>query len=212
MTPLGFAIGWAVTGACAGLTAHVVVRRREPGLAHRRWRLLTWVATTAGAFALLAWKFSTDLAVLAPSWLAATGVPLTVLDLRQRRLPNWLVLPAYPAIIGLVAVDAAASRASSILIRSITGMAIFMLFMSALYWIFNGRQGLGGGDAKLSGVVGAVLGQTGWTAVSTGMLASWLLAAIALLILRVLRAADNKSVLPFGPFLLAGGAATLLIL
>jgi hypothetical protein len=72
-----------------------------------------------------------------------------VLDLHQRRLPNWLVLPAYPAIIGLVAVDAATSRAPSILIRSITGMAIFMLFMSALQWIFNGRQGLDG-DVKLS--------------------------------------------------------------
>ena len=212
MTPLVFALGWAATGACAGMTAHVVVRHRESGLTHRRWRLLTWMAMTAGLFALLAWKISTDLAILAPSWLAAVGVPLTALDFRQRRLPNWLVLPTYPATIGLVAVAAAVNQAPSILVRAIAGMAVFVIFMGALYWIFGNRQGVGGGDVKLSGVVAVVLGQSGWTALSTGMMVSWVLAAIGLLTLSFLRQANKALGLPFGPFLLVGSAATLLIL
>ncbi|MFC0547870.1 prepilin peptidase [Kutzneria chonburiensis] len=162
-------------------------------------------------FALLAWKFSTDLAVLAPSWLAAAGLPLTVLDLRQRRLPNWLVLPAYPVVIGFVAVDAAVSCEPWSLVRSIAGMAIFAIFVGVLYWIFGNRQGVGGGDIKLAGVVGAVLGQSGWGPFSTGMVASWFLAAIVLLPLRVLHAADEKTDMAFDPFLLAGAGVTLLI-
>jgi leader peptidase (prepilin peptidase)/N-methyltransferase len=212
MTQLMFTLGWAAMGACAGMIAHIVVRRREPQLPHRQWRLLTWTTTTAGMFALLAWKIATDPAILAPSWLAAVGVPLTALDFRQRRLPNWLVLPTYPATIGLVAVAAAVNQAPSILVRAIAGMAVFVIFMGSLYWIFGKRQGVGGGDVKLSGVIGVVLGQSGWTALSTGMMVSWVLAAIGLLTLSFLRQANKTPGLPFGPFLLVGGAATLLIL
>ena len=194
------------------MIAHGVVRRREPELPHRRWRLLTWTAATAVMFALLAWKIAADLAILAPSWLTTVGVPLTALDFRQRRLPNWLVLPTYPVVIGLVAVCAVVNRTPAILVRAVVGMAVFVIFMGALYWIFGKQQGVGGGDVKLSGVVGAVLGQSGWTDLSTGMLASWILAAIALLALRVVHAADNEPGLAFGPFLLVGGAVALLIL
>ena len=68
-------------------------------------------------------------------------------------------------------------------------------------------NGMGGGDIKLSGVIGLLVGFPGalialWLAVVTGGVA-----AIGLIAMRKL---GRKDTMPFGPFLAAGAIAALL--
>ena len=66
--------------------------------------------------------------------------------------------------------------------------------------------GMGFGDVKLAGVLGAVLGCAGWSALAVGAFAAFViggLVGVALVATGVLR---RRGHLPFGPFMLAGAA------
>jgi leader peptidase (prepilin peptidase)/N-methyltransferase len=72
--------------------------------------------------------------------------------------------------------------------------------------------GLGWGDVKLSGVLGLYLGWLGPAALVTGLFLGYLTAAMAGLALLTMRRASRKSHLAFGPFLLAGTLAAVLLM
>mgnify|MGYP006193708693 FL=1 len=74
-----------------------------------------------------------------------------------------------------------------------------------------GPSGLGMGDVKLAPALGLYLGYLGWNAVLVGIIAGFVLGALAALVVLVRDAAARKplagalrTALPFGPFLLAG--------
>jgi leader peptidase (prepilin peptidase)/N-methyltransferase len=71
--------------------------------------------------------------------------------------------------------------------------------------------GLGWGDVKLSGLLGLYLGWLGLGALVTGLFLGDLLAAATGVGLIVTRRASRKSFLAFGPFLLAGTLAAVLL-
>ena len=87
----------------------------------------------------------------------------------------------------------------------------------ALAWAFFVLQvliypaGLGWGDVKLSGLLGLYLGWLGLGALAAGLFLGYLFAAVAGLGLIATRRASRKSHLAFGPFLLAGALAAVLI-
>ena len=64
---------------------------------------------------------------------------------------------------------------------------------------------------KLSGLLGLYLGWLGVGALIAGLFAGYLLAAVAGLALLAARRASRKSLLPFGPFLLAGTLIAILL-
>jgi leader peptidase (prepilin peptidase)/N-methyltransferase len=88
-------------------------------------------------------------------------------------------------------------------------MAALLVFYGVLYLVFPGQ--LGGGDLRLSGLLGLALGWAGWTAVLGGTLLGWSAAAVWLLMLRMTRRVPHDGDLRLGPFLLAGALAALLI-
>lgn len=116
-------------------------------------------------------------------WLA---VPLAAADLTSRRLPDALTLATYPVLV-LAVLPGAGWRA-------LAGVAVFggaHLVVRAL-----APRAMGGGDVKLAGGLGAVLGALGWADLALAAA----LAAIGTLLLAVV---TRSRTAPHGPGLLA---------
>lgn len=83
----------------------------------------------------------------------------------------------------------------------------FLWAVAYLYFVFRGREGMGGGDIKLLAWIGALLG---WQAIPVVIMVSSILGAIFGIVL-ALRTKDGMSrAIPFGPYL--AGAALLYLL
>ncbi|MFF4053530.1 prepilin peptidase [Streptomyces chartreusis] len=169
------------------------------------------LATAAGAAtvcALLA-------AVIRPRpelvvWLliAPAAVLLATVDFAAHRLPDVLSLPLAAAVLLLLAVAAvlpgsAGSWTSALLGSFILAACYFVLFLIS--------KGFGFGDVKLGLVLGAVLGWYGWAIVLVGTFAGYLFGALYGIGLMLAGRADRTSRIPFGPFLLAGTLAGVLV-
>ena len=171
------------------------------------WDLLVELGTGAG-FAVMALRFGLSPVLPAFLLLAALAPALAVIDLRWRRLPDPLTLPAYPAAALLLAVGALAIPGGPRhFLSALAGMAAAWLFFALLAFVHP--AGLGWGDVKLSGVLGLYLGWLGAAALAAGLLGAFVLAALAGLGLIAAGRATRKSQIPFGPFMLASAIAVI---
>lgn len=167
----------------------------------RSWARLATLVTLVTVAAVVA-RFGVDPQTPALCYLAALGVPLAFIDVREHRLPDALTLPSYPASLLLLGVAApfvpgGAVRFGHALIGMAAAVALFFLLLLAV------PAGLGMGDVKLAGPLGAYLGWLGATAFVAGLMAAWLLAAVTGLGLMAAGRANRKTQLPLGPFLIA---------
>jgi leader peptidase (prepilin peptidase)/N-methyltransferase len=130
------------------------------------------------------------------AWLV---VALTVVDLRHRRLPNALTLPAYPAIAVTVAL-ASTQAGWQLAENALLGATILGTCYLAIHVV--SPSAMGAGDVKLSGTQGAVMGAMGLPAVAMGTA----LAALLTLLLPVVAPKHVRrrwrSGIPHGPALL----------
>ncbi|MCI0815565.1 MAG: prepilin peptidase [Chloroflexi bacterium] len=171
-------------------------------------------AGTGLLFALALASFGLSAAFAAAAVVLGLLVAITIIDLEHGLILDKVVLPASVAALlmaplwPLVGVEREffwwsgplASFASSLA----GGVAGFVFFLAI---VFLRPGGMGGGDVKLGGLLGLLLGLAGvviavWVAVVAGGVV-----AAALL---VLGKRGRKSEMPFGPFL-AGGAAVALL-
>ncbi|AVH57179.1 MULTISPECIES: prepilin peptidase [Streptomyces] len=141
--------------------------------------------------------------------LAPLGVLLAVVDFTVQRLPDVLTLPlAGAALVLLGAVAAVPEHAGDWLTALYGALALggayFVLFLID-------PNGMGFGDVKLALGIGAVLGWYGWGVVFLGTFAGFLFGGLYGMALVVVRRAGRKTSIPFGPFLIAGAYAGLLI-
>ena len=166
----------------------------------------------AAALAGLASLRVDDIGVLPALWLlAGISVPLAATDLRTRRLPNALVLPAYPALLlalgaGAVLAHTGPKDAGLAAGRALLGAIALAAAFGALHALRPG--GLGAGDVKLAGVLGLALGALSWDAVLTGATSGLILGAAAGLATWVRR--GRQAAFAFGPGLLVGAWAAIL--
>src|SRR5258708_3672560 len=142
----------------------------------RTWVLTATLVTIATVVAV-AVRFG--LSPQAPAFcaLAAAGVPLAFFDARTWRLPNVVTLPAYPvslALLGAAALSPAGGAER--FVHALIGMAVAVAFFGLL--LLASPAGIGMGDVKLAGPLGAYLGWLGAAAFAAGLLAAWLLAAV----------------------------------
>jgi leader peptidase (prepilin peptidase)/N-methyltransferase len=171
-----------------------------------RWDTTAFCAVALG---LVFWAHLGNTAALpAHLFLAAIGVPLAVIDLREHRLPNWLTLPAYPVAGALLGLAAISDQDSERAWRSLAGMAILIGFYDLIARI--NPAGMGYGDVKFSGVLGLYLGWAGWDALVLGTLAAFAAGAVVGLVLLITRKARVSSSIAFGPFMLAGAVVGIL--
>jgi leader peptidase (prepilin peptidase)/N-methyltransferase len=165
---------------------------------------------TAAVFAGLALRFGPHPVLAAFCYLGAVGVALAVIDARRRRLPDALTLPSYPVALVLLGVAALAGPdGGRRLLTALAGLAAAWLLFALQALIYP--AGIGWCDVKLAGLLGLYLGWLGVGALITGLFAGYLLAAAAGLALLAARRATRRSLIPFGPFLLAGTLIAILL-
>lgn len=165
-------------------------------------------AGTGLAFVLVAVRFGADpegLRLL-PAYLtfAAVAVALALIDLDVHRLPDAIVLPSYPALALLLAVGGGGPALS----RAATGAVLIGLFFLVVWYVAPG--GMGFGDVKLSGLVGAMTAYLTWGTFLVGAFLGFVLGAVAGVLLMAAGRAGRRTALPFGPFLLVGAWSAIL--
>ncbi|SEP43647.1 prepilin peptidase [Amycolatopsis saalfeldensis] len=157
------------TGALAAMAAGLLVRRAGAPIP------LSATAMLAGAgAAVVAWRWQAGAWPgwwLPVAWLVTVlGAPLALADVRHRRLPDVLTLPAYP----LLAI-ALSGGGLETLTAALTGA---LLFGGAHLLVRHlAPTQLGAGDVKLTGSLGAVLGAVGWPAPAFAAVAASALSA-----------------------------------
>ena len=162
-------------------------------------------AGTAVLFALAGWRFADRPALLAAYLaFAAVAVALTLIDLDVRRLPNAIVLPAYPVFAVLLALDADGQD----LLRAGIGAAVLFALFFLLAMAAPGAMGFG--DVKLAGVVGGMTAYLSWGTALTGAFGAFVLGALAGVLLMVGRRAGRRTAVPFGPFMLVAAWGSIL--
>lgn len=161
---------------------------------------------TAALFLLSYWNWPGGVAETSylqfAIWLVVLVVviALAVYDLKWMLLPNKLMTPLL--IIGLVFMATAAymSKDWRLLIDClIAGFAASGFFL-ALFAISSGKW-MGGGDVKLVFVIGIILGVS---KTLVALLIAFNSAALLSIVLILGKKLGRKSLLPFGPFLIAG--------
>lgn len=134
--------------------------------------------------------------------LAVGFAVLVVIDLAVHRLPDIIVGPMYPVLFAALAVSAAGAGDWGDLGRAAAGAAALFVLYFALAFI--NPAGLGLGDVKLSGLLGAWLGWLGWPYVLYGTLFAFLINGTVALIVVVTTRAGRHSEIPFGPAMILG--------
>jgi leader peptidase (prepilin peptidase) / N-methyltransferase len=163
------------------------------------------------------------LVLAACAYFAVMAVRLTVIDVRHHLLPNRIVFPSY-AVAGVLLLAAAAFAGAGAgqgdagpvgglmavpALRVVAGAAILWLFYFILRFAYP--PGMGFGDVKLAGVLGMYLGYLGWGHLFAGTFLAFLLGGLWSIALLAARRGTLKSSIPFGPFMLAGAAAAMLL-
>lgn len=162
-------------------------------------------AGTALAFAAIGVRFADHPQLLAAYLVfTAIGIALALIDLDVRRLPDVIVLPAYPVLAALLVIDTDGHA----LLRAVYAGAALYAFYFLIAVLAPGSMGFG--DVKLAGVLGGVLGYLSWGALLTGAFLGFLLGAVVGVLLIVVRRADRKSAVPFGPFMIVAAWASIL--
>jgi leader peptidase (prepilin peptidase) / N-methyltransferase len=168
-----------------------------------------WPALATGALsAAAAWHAGATWSAPVYVYFAVVSIPLAVVDLRTHRLPNAWTLTAYPLVaVGLLLPSAVAGSWSD-LGRAVAGGGI-LLGVYLLLHLVN-PSGMGLGDVKLSGPMGALLAWLSWSVLLVGTFLGFALGAVVGLGLMAVGRAGRKSALPFGPFMLAGAWIAIL--
>ena len=144
---------------------------------------------------------------LAPAWVALAWIaaPIVRTDLARHRIPDVLNLAAITAggLLLLIPWDAGAYGRAWLAALAVTAGLLALALITP--------SGLGMGDVKLAPALGLYLGYLGWGAVLIGVVAGFVLGALAALGLLARDALAGKPLsgalrqsLPFGPFLLLG--------
>jgi leader peptidase (prepilin peptidase)/N-methyltransferase len=191
--------GWlALRGRCADCQAPISAR----------YPIVEFL--TGALFVALVWRLAEDhLLAAAPALLyfLAIGIALSAIDIDHHRLPDVLVLSAYPVVTVLLTTGALLSGTPVALLRALIGGAALFAAYFVVHIAYPG--GMGYGDVKLAGVVGGVLAYVSYPALLVGTFAAFLFATVAGSVLMAINHGGRKTAVPFGPFMVGGALFAL---
>ena len=187
-------IGWlALRGRCASCRAAISVQ-------YPLVEALTGVLSAA-----CAWRFGWS-AELGPALILTWAlIALSAIDLKTQLLPDSITLPLL--WLGLLL---SLAHVFTTPVASIVGGAAGYLSLWSVYHVFRlatGKEGMGYGDFKLLGALGAWLG---WQTLPALILMSSIAGAIVGIGLIVFRGHDRTVPIPFGPYLAIAGWVALI--
>jgi leader peptidase (prepilin peptidase)/N-methyltransferase len=190
------------TGAAAAILSRWTRRVAHAESVWLRRGLQVLLAAVGGAGA----------AALATGWaelvgfaaLAVGGALLVTIDLAVHRLPDIIVTPLYLILLGALTLAAASNSDWTRLGRAAAAGGVVIAVYALLALI---RSDFGLGDVKLSGLLGIFLGWLGWSNVLLGTLAGFVLNGVFAAILLLIRRANLRTAIAFGPWMVAGAVA-----
>ena len=188
------------------LLSYLVLRGRCRGCSARispRYPVIELVTAVLSVITVMHFGFTLQaVAALAFTWMM---IPLCMIDYDTQLLPDPMTLPLLWAglllSLGTVFVDSQ---------TSIIGAVAGYLSLWSVYPIFRmltGKEGMGYGDFKLLGAIGAWIG---WQALPVVILFSSVVGAVTGIVLIAAKSHDRGTPIPFGPFLASAGWITLL--
>jgi leader peptidase (prepilin peptidase)/N-methyltransferase len=160
---------------------------------------------TAILSVITALHFGYSLQTLAALGFTWALIPLVLIDFDHQILPDSITLPLLWAGLLLSLSNLFVDSQSSII-----GAAAGYLSLWAIFHIFKlltGKEGMGYGDFKLLGAIGAWVG---WQSLPIVILFSSVVGAAIGIALILFKGRDHSQPMPFGPFLAAAGWMTLL--
>lgn len=134
--------------------------------------------------------------------LVTALVPITLIDLDHRIIPNKITLPAaVAAVIAIAALDV--DFLPEALIAGVAGGGFFFIAV-VLY-----PRGMGLGDVKLAGMLGLYLGRSVAPAILIALVSGVVVGAV--IIAQKGAKEGRKTAVPFGPFLALGGIVAFFV-
>lgn len=186
-------ISWLVLrGKCAGCKAPISIRYP---LVEALTGLLFWQTfTTFGLHpaTLVFWLFCAALVVI------------TFIDLDHQIIPDVISLPGIPIGFLCSFLLPWISWSESLFGVLLGGGSLYLV--AAGYELMTKKEGMGGGDIKLLAMIGAFLG---WKAIFPIILISSLVGSLIGITLMLVKKADSRLAIPFGPFLALGAVIYL---
>ncbi len=174
-------------GKCAYCSAEVPVR------------YLLVEALTGALFALFFYRFAFHPVTLVVLLLVAVLVVITFIDLDHQIIPDVIRLPGIPIGFLCSFLVPWVSWQDSLLGIVLGGGSLLTIALG--YELLTKKEGMGFGDVKLLAMLGAFLG---WTAIFPIIFIGSLLGTLVGVPLMLIKKADGKLAVPFGPFLAAG--------
>ncbi|HDR8990169.1 prepilin peptidase [Burkholderia vietnamiensis] len=187
------------------LLSYVMLRGRCRQCGHAigiRYPLVELAGALLAAGSLAA--FGPTGAAIAAFGLCAALLAMSAIDIRTGYLPDSMTLPLLWAGLALNLAGMFTSLQSAVI-----GAMSGYLFLWSIYWLFRwlrGIEGIGFGDLKLLAALGAWMG---WAALPQVVLFAAVTGAIVGLVATWHGRMRFEEPIPFGPFLAAGGVATL---
>ncbi|WP_354676866.1 prepilin peptidase [Cupriavidus plantarum] len=179
-------------GRCAGCKTRISVRYPLVEL------------TSAVLSALAMWHYGPTVQALAALVMIWALIAATMIDADTQLLPDQITLPLLwlGLLLNLKGVFVPLADA-------VIGAAAGYLVLWSAYWLFKlvrGKEGMGYGDFKLMGALGAWFG---WQALPALVLLSSVVGAIFGILMLVVRRQGRETPFPFGPFIAGAGLLVL---
>jgi leader peptidase (prepilin peptidase)/N-methyltransferase len=195
----------------AGVPGWVRLDARCPRCAARLGPPAWVLAALGGAGAAgLAWRIGPAAELLPYLFGLLLGLLLGTVDRLAQRLPDILVYPGIAVSAVLFGVVAVVDGAYRDLGRAL--LAAVVLFVGYLVLALLPRAGVGGGDLGLAALLGLYLGWVGWPVVGLGVALPWALQAGVSVVALARGRAGKRTMLAFGPAMLAGAYLVLVVL
>ena len=148
---------------------------------------------------------SSIFAWIGPIYLLAVAWPLTRIDLRERRLPNRLVVPAFPiTLFGQLLAALMGGNWMSIGISLACGLGAFVVGL-----LVNRFANLGMGDVKLIAAITLALAWFDPLSPFIALLLGFAVATVVVVAMLIRRRIKMGSTVALGPYLLVGFALAL---
>ncbi len=162
-------------------------------------------ALTGALFVLVFLAFGLQGATVVYWVFVAALVAITFIDLDHQIIPDVISLPGIPAGFAASFFVPWLSWSDSLIGIVLGGGSLYLV--AAGYEILTKKEGMGGGDIKLLAMIGAFLG---WQAVLPVIFLSSLIGSLIGVPLMLIKKADGRLAIPFGPFLALGAVIYLL--
>jgi leader peptidase (prepilin peptidase)/N-methyltransferase len=155
---------------------------------------------------LSVWKFGATLQGLGAFTFICALIVITFIDIDHQIIPDVISLPGIPIFL-LAAIFIMGVPWLDAILGVLCGGGI-LYAIAAGYELITKREGMGGGDIKLLGMLGAFLG---WKSLPFILLVSSLTGAVIGIALMAAKGRDMKYAVPFGPFLSMAAALYLFV-